>query len=469
VAGGPGGCVPGSERPDAGERAAAAASLLSLAGAIVLAAISIAASIAAVAAAVAGLFLLTTGCWYAVSRRGRKRVAAVIVAAVALAAFITALAFVHLDHWRTAAVIVLAASSVFTARHALRRTARHLRSRPLGQPVPGPRQPVLIVNPRSGGGKASRFRLAEECRRRGIRVITLQPGDDLCQLAEAAAAGGADVLGMAGGDGSQGLVAGIAARLGIPFVCVPAGTRNHFALDLGLDRRDVTGALDAFTGGVERRVDLAAVNGRVFVNNASLGVYARVVHSPEYREAKLRTAAAALPGLLGPDAEPLDLAFTGPDGARYPSAHLILVSNNPYQLVHPGGWGTRERMDGGVLGIVAVRLAGAAEAQRFLALEMAGQVRRFPGWLEWSARRFEVGSAALVEIGVDGEALELAPPLIFQTWPGALRVWLPRKAAQPPASARAVHLLAGSTGADLLRVAAGRAALGTGQDPPAAS
>jgi diacylglycerol kinase family enzyme len=102
----------------------------------------------------------------------------------------------------------------------------------------------------------------------------------------------------------------------VPYVCVPAGTRNHFALDLGLDRGNVVGALDAFTDGVERRIDLAAVNGRPFVNNASLGLYAEVVRSPRYRGAKLRTAAAVLPDLLGPGATPLDLRHQGRTGRR---------------------------------------------------------------------------------------------------------------------------------------------------------
>ncbi len=105
---------------------------------------------------------------------------------------------------------------------------------------------------------------------------------------------------MAGGDGSQALVATVADRRDIAHVCIPAGTRNHFALDLGLDRDDVVGALDAFTDGAERRIDLAQVNDRVFVNNASLGVYAKVVQSDAYRDAKLETWTGMLPDLLGP-------------------------------------------------------------------------------------------------------------------------------------------------------------------------
>jgi diacylglycerol kinase family enzyme len=284
----------------------------------------------------------------------------------------------------------------------------------------------------------------------------LRPGDDLQRLADDAVSRGADVIGMAGGDGSQALVATVASRRGIPHVCVPAGTRNHFALDLGLDRDDVVGALDAFSDGVERQVDLAAVNGRVFVNNASLGLYAKVIQSPEYRDAKLSTAASVLPEVLGPEAKPLDLRFRGPDG-DHPDAHLILVSNDPYQLDTIGGMGTRERLDLGVLGIVVARIADAAQASRFMALEAAGQVRRFPGWQEWNAPRFEVGSGAPVEIGIDGEALLLDPPLVFESLPGALRVRLPRRAAEPSRAARTVRLLSGSTISELAEVAAGRA------------
>jgi diacylglycerol kinase family enzyme len=238
---------------------------------------------------------------------------------------------------------------------------------------------------------------------------------------------------------------------------VPAGTRNHFALDLGLDRGDVVRALDAFTDGVERRIDLATVNGRAFVNNASLGLYAEIVQSPQYRDAKLRTAASMLPDLIGPGATPLDLRYTGPDGQAHETAYLILVSNNPYQLAPPGGRGNRAQIDGGVLGIVAVMIANVDEARRFATLEAAGRVRRFPGWVEWSAPRFEVGSGARVQLGVDGEALTMDPPLVFASSPGALRVRRPRRVLQASPAARTVQVLSGSTLAELGRVAAGQA------------
>jgi diacylglycerol kinase family enzyme len=262
---------------------------------------------------------------------------------------------------------------------------------------------------------------------------------------------------MAGGDGSQALVATVAARHQIPHVVIPAGTRNHFALDLGLNRDDVVGALDAFTHGAERRIDLADVNGRVFVNNASLGLYAKIVQSDDYRDAKLKTAAGMLPDLIGPDATPLDLRFTGPDGTEYPTAHLILVSNDSYQLDHIGGRGTRASLEDGTLGVVAARITGPGSAQRFVALEAAGQVRRFEGWLEWDTAEFRVRSGGPVEIGIDGEALTMEPPLVFSSRPGALRVWVPRHASLSPA-ATAVNLASRSTAAELAAIAMGRSA-----------
>ena len=446
-------------RPTAGERVAAAGSLVTVVVAAALALIGVVLNFIALLIAIAGLLVCVTAGWYAVSRRGAIRIIGLIVVVVALAAMITGLVLDDFSALRLLLVVVVAAVSVLLARYALRTSRSRLRAFTEHlTPVAPAKHPVLIMNLKSGGGKAEKFRLADECRKRGIEPIILRPGDDLLQLADDAVDRGADVIGMAGGDGSQALVATVASRRHVPHVCIPAGTRNHFALDLGLDRDDVVGALDAYSDGVERAIDLAKVNGRVFVNNASLGLYAKVVQSPEYRDAKLKTATTMLPEMIGPEAAPLDLRFRGPDGTDYPTAHLILVSNDPYQLAHIGGRGTRERLDAGVLGILAARIADAADARRFVALEAAGQVRRFPGWQEWSAPRFEVGSGAPVEIGIDGEALVMNPPLVFESLPRALRVRLPRHAVRPSPAARTVQLLEGSTISELGRVAVGRPA-----------
>lgn len=440
-------------------RAAAWLTLVTLAAAIVLLVVGTVSNWLWVIIALAALLVAVVAGWYVVSRLGLVRWLALIVLAASVVVLIWSLVVADLRWPWVLGACVLAAASVGCARVALGRTSRAaVAAAQATPPAPPGAGPVLIINPKSGGGKAARFRLAEECKERGIEPIVLEPGDDLVRLAESAIAGGAGVIGMAGGDGSQALVATVAAAHGIPHVVVPAGTRNHFALDLGLDRDDVVGALDAFTDGVERCIDLAEVNGRVFVNNASLGIYAAIVQSPQYRDAKLQTAAGMLPELLGPDATPLDLRFSGPDGTGYPTAHLILVSNNRYQLDQIGGRGTREHLDDGALGVVAARIDGPAQARQFIALESVGHIRRFPGWLEWETPRFEVQSAGPVRIAIDGEALTMDPPLVFASRPGALLVRVPRHAPGLSPAAAAVHLTSRSTLGELAAVAVGRRA-----------
>jgi diacylglycerol kinase family enzyme len=401
-----------------------------------------------------GLAVVVVGCWYSLARRGAVRAAALalVVAGVAM----VVVSFVRTDPplWPWVTVAVSAVASVGSAWYALRSKRRE----PSDDvpPLPRPRNPVLFVNPKSGGGKAADNDLEREARERGIEVIVLGPDDDLRRLAHDAVDRGADVMGMAGGDGSQATVGEVASAHGIAHVVVPAGTRNHFALDLGLDRDDVVGALDAYTDGVERVVDLAEVNGRVFVNNVSLGLYAKIVQSPEYRDAKVQTALDKLPELIGPDAEPLDLRFTGPDGAEVPTAAVILVSNGPYELRRAEGRGTRERLDRGVLGVVSVGLSGAADVQRFVSLQAIGKLDDFEGWREWTTDRFEVRSSEPVDVGVDGEAIMLDPPLVFATRPGALRVRIPRHAPGMSPAASAVHLTSRTTVHELVRIAAGR-------------
>src|SRR6185312_1804091 len=225
----------------------------------------------------------------------------------------------------------------------------------------------------SGDGTAARVGLAAEATSRGLRTVVLEPGGNLRELVEKAVADGADVVGMAGGDGSQAVVAAVASVRGVAHVCVPSGTRNHFAQDLGLDRDDPVGALDAFTAGVERRVDLAAVNGRVFVNNASLGLYASVIQSATYREAKLRTWERMLPDLLGGRTPVSELRFDLPDAGNQNGATLLMVSNNAYDLRRPRVAGSRPRIDTGTLGILSASLRNADEIARFVTLMTIGQ------------------------------------------------------------------------------------------------
>ena len=364
--------------------------------------------------------------WYGLVRRGAARVAGVVVAAGLTAAAVWIV--VGRDPLVAAVIVALLWLAFGAARAAFRVRVELPRAR-------SPDRGVLFYNPRSGGGKATRFRLAEEARARGIEPIELAPGADLDALVRAAVAAGADGLAMAGGDGSQAIVASVAAEHGLPYACIPAGTRNHFALDLGVARDDVVGALDAFVDGGERVVDLADVNGRVFVNNVSLGLYAEAVQRPGYREAKLRTLLDTMPDTLGPAADPkLELRWTGPGGHEHAHGVSILVSNNRYRLGRAVGSGTRPRIDDGLLGVTVVGAPSGA---------------RRP-WREWSTPSFEVLSDRAVPAGIDGEATQLEPPLRFRIHPATLRVRIARhhpgaspSAMQPDGIGEGIRALAG--------------------------
>jgi diacylglycerol kinase family enzyme len=313
------------------------------------------------------------------------------------------------------------------------------RSLPRAEP---PSHPVLFVNPWSGDGRAARVGLVAEAEKRAIETVELGPGEDLAELVRAAVERGADGLAMAGGDGSQALVAAIAAEHDLPYACIPAGTRNHFALDLGVDREDVVGALDAFVDGGERYVDLGEVNGRVFVNNVSLGIYAEAVSQDRYRASKLRTLLDTLADTLGPEGEAGELRWTAPDGAAQSSTALILVSNNVYRLGPTLGSGTRPRMDAGVLGIVDFHPPTPGSAE---------QVAR---WREIAAAELEIDADAPVPLGVDGEAIVLEPPLRFRIRPRALRVRIaPSHPGASPSADIPGDLRSGVTG--LVRIARG--------------
>jgi diacylglycerol kinase family enzyme len=436
-------------------RVSAIVALVAILAAMAVTVVALARHLPWLVTAILCLWLAIAGAAYAVTRTGLRRVVASLVAVLALAApLVLVVAYGRL--LQVLFLVVLVALAGIATRYALGRDIKSLKSGPTPGVAVGPAaRPVLLMNPKSGGGKVERFQLVEEARRRGIEPVVLTPGDDLVRLAEQAVARGADVIGMAGGDGSQALVAGVAVRHDVAFVCVPAGTRNHLAMDLGLDRADVVGALDAFGEAVERRIDLGLIGDRVFVNNATVGLYAKIVQSREYRDRKVGTALELLPAMLGPDAVPFDLRFTGPDGTEHESAHLLLVSNDRYELGRAEGFGSRRRIDAGTLGIVAARFRSASHAARFARTQASGRTRRPRDWIEWTDTSFELRSGQPVEIGIDGEALLLDPPIRFRTVPGALRVRIPAHApGYSPAAA--VPTPGWSTITALLQTATGR-------------
>ncbi|CAM5713493.1 diacylglycerol/lipid kinase family protein [Streptomyces griseorubiginosus] len=395
------------------------------------------------AAGLAGAAVTAAALWWTLTRRGPERWLSAVVTVV------TPTLLVVLFAVTLGRVLLLSLAlwtvAVSSGRYALRSTGRLPRRTKEHRARPVER-PFLIMNPRSGGGKVERFALKEKAEGLGARVVLLDPEEhqDVTALARAAVAEGADLLGVAGGDGTQALVAAVAAEHDLPFLVISAGTRNHFAMDLGLDRTDPSTCLDALTDGVELHVDLGFAGDHPFVNNASFGAYAAVVQSPAYRDDKIGTTLELLPDLLTRQRGPHLTARVGDTTLDGPQA--VLVSNNAYRTGDPAGLGRRRRLDSGRLGVLGVKVDSAAEAA---ALLLAPDPQ---GLVVLSAREAVVDADRTeIEVGVDGEALVLPTPVHCRIAPGALRVRVPRKrpgvpVEQPRLNWRRLRKLAATAG-----------------------
>jgi diacylglycerol kinase family enzyme len=321
--------------------------------------------------------------------------------------------------WVALVSIALMVLAVGAARRALAPSAS-----PPGMPareVQPPRRAFVIMNPRSGGGKVAKFGLKEKAEELGAKVALLDgPGIvDVAALARQAVADGADLLGVAGGDGTQALVAGIAAEHDLPFLVISAGTRNHFAMDLGLDRDDPATCLDALTDGVEQRIDLGIIGDRTFVNNASFGAYAEVVESPAYRDDKTGTTLQILPDLLSGHRGAKLSARAGDTTVTAPQA--LLVSNDPYEISDIAGLGRRARLDAGILGVIAVTVNNALQAVMLL------RGAKGQGLSVLRAEEVVVDAdVPEIPVGIDGETVMMPTPVICTIRPKVLRVRVPR-------------------------------------------
>ena len=404
-------------------RAALALALASLAAPLIIAGLV---GVVLLLIGVAGTGLAAGGLWVALSHRGILRTIGVAVAAVAILGVV--ISFIVAHFWW---VVLVTLAGWLLADIVARLALRGDETRMPEQEQAPPLHPFMIMNPRSGGGRVIHFRLAEQAEALGARVALLDGPEhiDVAALAQDAVAHGADLLGVAGGDGTQALVAGVAAEHNVPFLVISAGTRNHFALDLGLDCDDPSRCLDALRDGVELRIDLGTVNGRAFVNNVSFGAYAAVVQKPEYRDDKTGTTLRELPNVLAPGTGARLEVHA--DEVRIEAPAALLVSNNPYGTDSPTEVSRRPRLDRGTLGVIGVRIDNALQA--------AGLVwrARSPGLTIMSATEVTVtADAPDLPAGVDGEALMLSTPVRCAIRPGALRVRVPRD--RPGHSARPI-------------------------------
>ena len=378
-----------------------------------------------VAVGVCGVVAFVAGAYWFLAERGALRMAAAALAVLApivvLVLYIRAgLLWVALLSLALFVLASAAATAALTVHERAGMPTYH------GEPV---RHPFLVMNPRSGGGKVVKFTLREKAEALGAEVAMVDgPGVvDVAAIARDAVARGADLLGVAGGDGTQALVAGIAAEHDLPFLVISAGTRNHFALDLGLDRDDPATCLAGLTDGVETRIDLGMIGGRTFVNNASFGAYAEIVQSPEYRDDKTHTTLNLLPDHLAGHRGARLIVHVA--DVRIDGPQAVLVSNDPYGSTDLAGLGRRARLDRGVLGMLTISVANARQAVGLLRRRHQHGLRRF------AATEVVVeADSAEIPVGIDGEAIMMPTPVRCTTVPAALRVRLPKdRPGVPPA------------------------------------
>ena len=384
-------------------------------------------SITALLLGFAGLAVACAAAWWFLANRGIVRWLACVIL-VAAPVFIIVVYVVAGLLWEVVLAFVLAAAAAAAGRTAL--SSGHASTGPPEYAAAQQQQPFVIMNPRSGGGKVGKFGLKDKATALGAEVALLEgPGFvDVAALARQAADRGADLLGVAGGDGTQALVAGIAAARDIPMMVISAGTRNHFALDLGLDRDDPASCLDGLTDGVELRIDLGLIGDRTFVNNASFGVYAEVVQSPAYRDDKAGTVLQMLPDMLsGHQGAHLVVRAGGKVILDGPQA--VLVSNNPYEGGDIAGLGRRARLDQGVLGVIGVKVQNAAQAAGLLS-----RAARSRELTVLTAREVIIDSdQPQIPVGIDGESVLMPTPVSCTIRPLVLRVRVPRDRPGVPA------------------------------------
>src|SRR3954451_14812424 len=415
-------------RTGTGGRAIAFVALLAMAATVVIGLLGLILHPLIIALSSVGVVVLVAGAIVLVMTPGGRRFAGGIAAAAGAVAWIWILvdgdAFLF-----TLAIALGTALSTVLALVALRPRPY----RPAPQHAPTPSRPFLLLNPRSGGGKVEKFELDAKARAMGADVSYLEEGTDAEAELRKAVKSGADLLGAAGGDGTQALVAQIAVEHDLPIVCIPAGTRNHFALDLGLDRKDPSRALDALgEDGEEILIDLGWAEERAFVNNVSLGAYAEIIARPEYRDAKLSTVMTVLPEVTDPSARS---GFTVEVEGQSPveDPQLVQVANNPYAGPNdPSPAGTRPRLDTGRLGVDIVAYKNAAELRDLVAQAVAGKAIRSTAYRSWTGGGGR-GSArdGVVRAGVDGEAVEFPSPLEISIAPATLRIRVPKDRPGP--------------------------------------
>ncbi len=292
-----------------------------------------------------------------------------------------------------------------------------------------------ILNGAAGtsAAKASRHVVADMFAAQGTPAIVelVRNGGEIAALVHRAVATGCTTIVAGGGDGTVSCVAGIVARSSACLGILPMGTLNHFARDLKIPL-PLAEAVHVVVHGEERRVDAGEVNGHLFVNNSSLGLYPRLVREREALQLQGNGKWLAFARALGPvlrGYSQLQVEVRG--DAQGPARHttpFVFIGNNRYRL---NGWriGSRDALDAGRLWICTAPGKGPIGLVALALAALAGRVEQGGG------NAFETGECWIksrkryLHVATDGEVRRLATPLHYRSLPGALRVIAPPQAA----------------------------------------
>ena len=291
----------------------------------------------------------------------------------------------------------------------------------------------LIVNARAGGSSSVVDQLPEMFRAAGLEAELLRAGDgaEIPDLVRSALRGRPQCIVAGGGDGTINTVAGALAGSDIPLGVLPLGTLNHFARDLGIPA-DIEAAVHVIAAGKTIKVDVGEVNGHLFLNNSSLGLYPRMVHDRDRQQQRLgrnKWTALLRSALTLLHRYPLLDVRVRVDGVdlvrRTP---LVFVGNNAYAMegLHIG---TRERIDGGTLSLYIPRCPGRLALFGIAFRALFGRLRPASDFDSMLAPEIVIETRrAAVRVATDGEVTGIATPLRYGIRPGALRVIVPREA-----------------------------------------
>jgi diacylglycerol kinase family enzyme len=243
---------------------------------------------------------------------------------------------------------------------------------------------------------------------------------------------------VGGGDGTLGCAAAILANTPTALAILPLGTRNHLARQLKIPL-ELDAAVAVAVGGQRRRIDLGSAGERVFVNNASFGIYTRFVRQRDGQAGPkwLNSIPATWHVLRHMRSQQFNLSL---DGEPRPVATpLLFVGNNQYSI-EPGHLGERDAMDDGQLSVYAVAAQGPHKLVAFALRALVGMARPERDFTECaSAGEVVIEGEGWIEGAFDGELEWMALPLRLRSLPSALGVVTPRETVLPERNLFKIH------------------------------